>query len=632
MALTDLVFSSPPLTGLPVALVFGETGDVVVPPAIADIAGVFPAPAFTARLRDRRTLALTGTFPAMVFMADARYASKTARPTVGQTAQPWQVATHGEVGVDAAMQRSTATPVGAATSWTPANRAAGASTVRYTEAQRYTAFRTSLFEGAARLATQATAGRYQDADRAMRIVCGSRYQEGTPAHPEQTRARYQDGLRDRRLTLAEYWQTALRFAAVGNTSASGPAAWLNLGWLAAYQEAMRPPAGTSVPPDVVVPPFDPCYLPDTHLLFSAAWSADTNLVFICERHGPGPQPGTTLVVPIKRIYMTVNTITLRRVDGNIPIPAYGFAMSIDADSWTWSWSASVPASALDVVQPAFNGDPVEVEAMVNGVAYRLCVEGISRQREFATARISLQGRGTAAILDAPYAPVRNHGNSGARTAQQLMGDVLTVNGVGIGWSVDFGLTDWLVPGNVWARQGSYIDAILELAQAAGGYVQPHATAQTLRILPRYPAAPWAWGALTPDYELPADVVAVESIDWMRKPAYSRVHVSGIGQGVLGQITRAGTAGDVLAPMVTDSLITHADAARQRGLSILSDSGRQARVSLKLPVLAETGLILPGKFVRYVDGAQTRLGLVRGTALDWSAPKLRQTISLETHID
>ena len=630
MALTDLVFSSTQLTGSPVALVFGETADVVGPPATVDIAGAFPAPTFTARLRDYRTLALTGTFPPMVFVAEARYASKTARPTVGQAMQPWQVAMHGEVGVDAAMQRSTATPAGAATRWTAGDRAAGNSTVRYTEAQRYTAFRTALFEGAARLGATATAGRYQDADRAKRLVRGSGYQQGAPAHPEQTSARHQDGLRDRRLALAEYWQTAMRLAAVGNTSTSGPAAWLNLGWLAAYQEAMRPPAGTS--PADVVPPFEPCYLPSTHLLFTASWSADTNLVFICERHDPGPQPGTTLVVPIKRIYMTVNTIALRRVDGDISIPAYGFAMSIDADSWTWSWSASVPASALDLVQPAFNGDPVEVEAMVNGVAYRLCVEGISRQREFATARISLQGRGTAAILDAPYAPVRNHGNTIARTAQQLMGDVLTVNGVGIGWSVDFGLTDWLVPGDVWSRQGSYIDALLELAQAAGGYVQPHATAQTLRILPRYPAAPWAWGALTPDYELPSDVVAVEGIDWMRKPAYSRVHVSGIGQGVLGQVTRAGTAGDVLAPMVTDSLITHADAARQRGLSILSDSGRQARVSLKLPVLAETGLILPGKFVRYVDGAQTRLGLVRGTALDWSAPKLRQTISLETHID
>ena len=630
MALTDLVFASAPLTGHPVALVFGETDVVVVPPASVAIAGAFPLPTFAARLRDHRTLTVTDSFPAFAFLAEVNYASNTARPTVGQTVHPWQVATQGEDGFDATMQSSAATSAGAATYWSTGDQTASDSTSHHSEAQRYATFRAALFEGAARLGTTVTAGRYQDADRAMRLVRSARYQQGTPTHPQQASAKHQDGLRDRRLSLTEHWQTALRLEAVGNTSSASAAVWLNLGWLAAYQEAMRPPAGTS--PIDVVPPFEPRYLPSTHLLFAAPWSADPNLVFICERHGPGPQPGTTVVVPIKRIYMTVNTIALRRVDGDISIPAYGFAMSIDADSWTWSWSASVPANALDLVQPAFNGDPVEVEAMVNGVAYRLCVEGISRQREFATARISLQGRGTAAILDAPYAPVRNHGNTIARTAQQLMGDVLTVNGVGIGWSVDFGLTDWLVPGDVWSRQGSYIDAILELAQAAGGYVQPHATAQTLRIVPRYPAAPWAWGALTPDYELPSDVVAVEGIDWMRKPAYSRVHVSGIGQGVLGQVTRAGTAGDVLAPMVTDSLITHADAARQRGLSILSDSGRQARVSLKLPVLAETGLILPGKFVRYVDGAQTRLGLVRGTALDWSAPKLRQTISLETHID
>ena len=84
-------------------------------------------------------------------------------------------------------------------------------------------------------------------------------------------------------------------------------------------------------------------------------------------------------------------------------------------------------------------------------------------------------------------------------------------------------------------------------------------------------------------------------------------------------------------MVTDPLITHADAARQRGLAILSDSGHQARITLKLPVLAETGLIKPGQFVRYVDGPTTRLGLVRSTALEWQFPKMRQSISLETHI-
>lgn len=42
-------------------------------------------------------------------------------------------------------------------------------------------------------------------------------------------------------------------------------------------------------------------------------------------------------------------------------------------------------------------------------------------------------------------------------------------------------------------------------------------------------------------------------------------VSGQDVGVLGQVTRAGTAGDVLAPMVVDALITEAAAARQRGV-------------------------------------------------------------------
>lgn len=346
--------------------------------------------------------------------------------------------------------------------------------------------------------------------------------------------------------------------------------------------------------------------------------------------GIGPDE-PAVIVPIRKFYMTINSLSLRRVDGDVPIPADGFAMSLDTDSWTWSWSASLPADALHLVQPDSSGVPVEVEALVNGVPYRLCAEGISSQREFPKARIRVQWRGTAAVLDSPYAPVLNHGNAAPRTAQQLMGDVLTLNGVGIGWAVDWALTDWLVPANVWAHQGAYIGAILDIAQAAGGYVQPHNTAQTLRILPRYPAAPWNWAATTPDFELPAAVTEVEGIDWVRKPAYSRVFVSGVGEGRLGEVTRAGTAGNVPAPMVTHPLITHADAARQRGLAILSDSGHQARVTLKLPVLVETGLIKPGQFVRYVDGPTSRLGLVRSTSLEWQFPTMRQSISLETHI-
>ena len=78
--------------------------------------------------------------------------------------------------------------------------------------------------------------------------------------------------------------------------------------------------------------------------------------------------------------------------------------------------------------------------------------------------------------------------------------------------------------------------------------------------------------------------------------------------MLGQVTRAGTAGEVLAPVVVDPLITEAAAARQRGLAVLADTGRQIEVSLRLPVLAATGIIEPGAFVEYQDGRVTRLGI------------------------
>ena len=101
-------------------------------------------------------------------------------------------------------------------------------------------------------------------------------------------------------------------------------------------------------------------------------------------------------------------------------------------------------------------------------------------------------------------------------------------------------------------------------------------------------------------------------------------------GVLGQVTRAGTAGDVLAPMVVDALITDVVAARQRGIALLADTGPQIEVSLRLPVLAETGIIEPGAFVEYQDGSVTRLGIVRSTQVEAGMPEVWQTLGVQSH--
>lgn len=398
-----------------------------------------------------------------------------------------------------------------------------------------------------------------------------------------------------------------------------------------WQMAGQAKNGKSVWPPIA-PPGPTVYPRDGHLLFECPrlTGSPTYLVFGAQACYLPPVNADTVVVPVRKVYLVINDASLRRVDGNIQLPTLSMSLSLDVDSWTWSFGAALPGSTLPDLEPASSGAPVEVEALINGVAYRALVESIGRTREFGKSDIRVQGRGKTALLDSPYAPVQTFGNTGARTAQQIMGDVLTLNGVPLDWTVDWGLTDWLVPPGVFSHQGSYISALNTLAAAAGGYLQPHASLQTIRVLPRYAAAPWAWDAVAPDFDLPSDVTTREGIEWVERARYNRVFVSGQQSGVLGQVTRAGTAGDLLAPMVTDALVTHADAARQRGIAILANTGRQATVSLRLPVLAETGVITPGKFVRYTDAGVVRKGVVRSTGIEVGMPEIWQTIGVETH--
>lgn len=345
------------------------------------------------------------------------------------------------------------------------------------------------------------------------------------------------------------------------------------------------------------------------------------------------EPGQTIIITARRAYIVQNQITLTRLDTGAELQAHSFGMTLDYQSWTWSWQASLHHTAAAHLGRDSQGDPADLLATVNGVQFRLRLERVARdRRHLPQERYSVSGKGRAAILDAPWAPQMQFGNPLAEyTAQQLAVNALTINGVPIGWGVDWQLEDWLVPAGAWALQGSYIAAINDIAQAAGGYVQPHNTDPVLRILHKYPTAPWEWGTVTPDFEIPSALAEVESTEFIDKPIYNRVFVGGQGVGVFGPLTRAATPGDKIAPQATHPLITAAAAWRQRGRAELSDVGKQERIRISLPVLAETGVITPGQFVRYRTGPQqTQTGIVRGTAIDWQRPRLRQTLEIEAH--
>ena len=521
---------------------------------------------------------------------------------------------------------TTAVQAARALPWRVASRMSAAASAPWREAAPLRTSARAPWGVAARLAPRRTAGAWQPATPVpARLAAPWQPAASVSSH---RLAGWQVAYIIRPLATRLPWGAGLPLRLALRTSA-GPAEALEavlsrLPW--GWGEPL-PPGCSAI---IVTPPPEPwrCYTPPAgdaaNLLFDERVKQSFEILFSC-----GAGAGTK-TVPTRSTYIVINSVTLVRLPDNTALQAYSLSLKWDADSWSVGWSASLPATALDAVMPSGIGEPVELLATINGTAVRLLAESISRDRRFGDARLNVGGRGRVAWLADPYAPSVARSASAAMTSQQLAADALTENGVSIGWGLDWQIADWLVPGGVWSHQGAMIDAVKRIAEAAGGYVLGHRTAQILHIRPRYPLLPWEWAAATPDLILPAAVASTEAISWSESPAYNRVFVAGQEQGRMGQVSRAGTAGDVIAPMVTDPLITHADAARARGGAILAAGGRQAAITLRLPVLPETGILDLGQLIEYQDGSTARRGLVRAVSVDAAIPTVWQTVEIETH--
>jgi len=620
MASADLIFEYPPASNGD--LIFGGAP---VPEGAYEVTvnATLPSLVIAVVIGDPREVEVDALLPSLSLAVEVSYDIAVERPVVGSVATDWQKAGQAKSGSEVRAQGVQHLPYGRQTTWQTAKPVDASTTVR--KPKTFKSLKTSntpANQDGAQMSAQ-TKSAHHVMLRDKRVTQVSRFQDGIDRRAEVATS-YQDRYRDRRPSLKSAMQTAqaLRKMVAGSF---GVGVSVRVARLARHQDAMRPPAGIET---AVVPPTPtPCYTPSPHVLFSQI-PGGSNLLFICNNHVlPG---GETVIVPVRRVYMVINDVYLRRVAGNVYLPNYSMSLSIDVDSWTWGFNASLPAEMLGNLQPDVDGEPVELEASINGNAYRILAENISRDRTFANARISVSGRGKGALLASPYSPVLTFANTIDRTAQQLMADVLQVNGIPLDWDIDWQLDDWLVPANVFNVQGSYMDGLNAITGAAGAYLQQHPVSQQFSALLRYPVAPWEWGDVTPDFELPSDVTERESIEWRNRPNYNRVYVSGTSQGVLCRVSREGSAGDLAAPMIVDPLITAAAAGRQRGLSVLANTGRQAMIGLRLPVLPETGIITPGKFVRYVDNGLSRIGLVRGVSVDSRHPATWQSLQLETH--
>lgn len=557
--------------------------------------------------------------------ADITYQSKTERPTVGEQTTSWQHTSTNDHVQPQRQQDAHRLPAGWNGQWHKTTDNSRGITHQLPQVLITDNIDLNHPYGTARSNTQGRIFTQQDAT--SRWLQKEHRQQDAQANISAIDFEQQDGIRTNRhyqaiwnigspQTLAQHYLYQM-------------AVPLPKGWRTVFQVGRVPPIGTTRINVTEPEQPDSCYLPSADLVFSAFSSTSTQLLFLCDTTEVEPTNSGTLIIPIQEVYIVLNNVNLMRAGDQTLVPTYTMSLSLDAGSWAWGFEASLPGVAQGLVESTADG-PVELIANVNGTAFRVLAESINRERVFGETRIRVSGRSKHALLDAPYAPILSFNNTADRSHQQLFDDVLQINGVPLGWQIDYGLENWNVPLGAFAHQGTYISALAALAKAGGAYLLPDTQQQLFKVVPRYPATPWNWSEIVPDVVLPVNVVSRESISWKEKPNYNRVYMSGEGQGILGQVTRSGTAGDILAPMVTDSLITTAAAARQRGLAILADSGRQLEMKLKLPVLPTTGIIQPGAFVQYDDEGTSSIGLVRSTHIDVGLPDVFLTLGVECH--
>ena len=624
-----LLFRSAPHTGSPVPLVFGRDDGSTPPPVTVEGGGRLTGLRGHIRARVAFRASGAGRVTGLRGHIRTQWDANVSRTTRAELGTEWQTAVPLAQALETAWQETEPLRVACASVWQRGQALRAGEVGAWHETLRMRGAMASAWqEGEAQRAAVYTA--WHEALR-VRAASASAWRQG-------------EGLRGG--LVAEYQEALhLRAAVVGTWQEAVPRSeWLRTGFGDAerwrivmehhWQEAIRPASGES--PVVVPPGKTPCYVPSSpvRLLFRlpAVSGRPTRLVFICEDRNT-PTPG--IVVQPRRTYIVINSVEFRRADAlaGDPLPSESFQMSLNRQSWTWTFSASFHASARDALMPGPGGQPVELEVRVNGQPFRLQGERIGRSKRFPEHLVTVSGRGKAALLDAPHAPVQTFTHTLDRTAQQLMSEVLTVNGVGFGWSVDFQLADWLVPGGVWMHQGTFISALTDIAGSVGGYLQPHDTDPVLHALPAWPLPWWRWNELAPDIDLPEGIAEVDETEVIDVPEYNRIFVAGEAGGVMGDLTRAGTAGDVLKqPMAVHPLITTIGAAKARAIAELAESGRQLKHKMTLPVLAETGVIKPGRVLRYYDDAGTRrLGIVRGTSISQQYPVLTQALEVDSHV-
>lgn len=299
------------------------------------------------------------------------------------------------------------------------------------------------------------------------------------------------------------------------------------------------------------------------------------------------------------VIVIVNDVSLT-IDGKV-MDCMGLNVSINNQSYGWQMTARIARHHLKDVN-IFDGFK-EAIVSINGYQWRFLVDNVADNLAFGQSSLDIRGKSRSCLLAEPFHGVRSVAVSNATTAIQLATDELNRDSQPSDFTLDWQMTDWLIPSYSYLDK-TPIQVLTWLTETAGGFINTHPFDDVIIAKQNYPMARWE---LSPTLTIDNRLILDMSTERTQTPDYNGVYVSGTHQGVSMLIRRDGTSGGYRGSMITHELMTDNAVARVRGVHELSKVGDRVNVALTMPMHKDVGLLLPSDVVS-VGGM---VGVVRG---------------------
>ncbi len=289
-------------------------------------------------------------------------------------------------------------------------------------------------------------------------------------------------------------------------------------------------------------------------------------------------------------------------DANIDVSEEGFNLRTDLSSFGYSFDATIVGDTA--YHLLTEQDTTECVAHVNGFDVPVLIEsvepaGAATLGNQMTWRV--MGRSPSSNLALPRQRKITMKFSTATTAAQVASTVLTAanNVAGDTWVLNWAIDDWDIPADVLSVENlSPMQIIRRLADAVGAYISTDRDTRTLNVRYIYPKNPTQFIEGDQAAVIQDNFVIQRGESQINVPGYNRVIYRGVNTGCIVQSTLTGTAGDIEAPVQTQSMILTPQVGRNAGRFFLYENGYAQRGhSFTMPISAEYPMIEPGAVVK-----------------------------------